>query len=72
MFAPYCETCQSRILLSTRSIVHFFSPDRVVLACVCGNHVDAFARKPSGRGADQVRADQVRADQVRPLASAAS
>jgi hypothetical protein len=59
MFAPYCETCQSRILLSTRSIVHFFSPDRIVLACVCGNHVDAFARKPAP-------------DQARPLAAAAS
>ena len=64
MFAPYCETCQSRILLSTRSIVHFFSPERVVLACVCGNHVDAFARRPGPGRAD--------ADQARPLATAAS
>ena len=64
MFAPYCETCQSRILLSTRSIVHFFSPERVVLACVCGNHVDAFARRPG--------AERAGADQVRPLAAAAS
>ena len=64
MFAPYCDTCQSRILLSTRSIVHFFSPDRVVLACVCGNHVDAFARRPGG--------DLAGAGQSRPLAAAAS
>ena len=49
MFAPYCETCQSRILLGTRSIVHFFSPGsgpvQVLLRCVCGTVVDAAARR---------------------------
>ena len=64
MFAPYCETCQSRILLGTRSIVHFLTPAagpaEVLLRCVCGNLVDADAKAPA-QGRVPARGDQLAA-----------
>ncbi len=51
MFAPYCETCQSRILLGPRRIVHLFSASTsgvgVTLECFCGTLVDSEARPPA-------------------------
>ena len=76
MFAPYCESCQSRILLGTRSIVQLIcSPGgavRALLACVCGNVVDSEARPPAKRGPAESpprRGDQPCGDQV-PVAAA--
>ncbi|MGH8999523.1 MAG: hypothetical protein ACRDY7_09040 [Acidimicrobiia bacterium] len=44
MFAPYCESCDRRILLSCSDIVRFVSdgvaPHVVVLRCVCGRLLD--------------------------------
>ena len=51
MFAPYCPSCASRVLLTTRRIVRFTSPDTgmvdVVLRCYCGTEVSAEANPPS-------------------------
>lgn len=51
MFAPYCPTCASRVLLTTRRIVRFTSPETglvdVVLRCYCGTEVPADATAPS-------------------------
>jgi hypothetical protein len=51
MFAPYCHTCRSRILLGPRRIVHFFSPGdgvhHVTLACFCGTVVESDAAPPA-------------------------
>lgn len=50
MFAPYCPTCASRVLLTTRRIVRFTSPETgmvdVVLRCYCGTEVSAEANPP--------------------------
>ena len=50
MFAPYCATCESRVLLGTGRIVQFASPATglvdVVLRCYCGAEVAADASPP--------------------------
>jgi len=50
MFAPYCPTCASRVLMTTRRIVRFTSPETglvdVVLRCYCGAEVSAEANPP--------------------------
>ncbi|MBA3743864.1 hypothetical protein [Sporichthya sp.] len=50
MFAPYCSTCASRVLLTTRRIVRFTSEETglvdVVLRCYCGTEVSADATAP--------------------------
>ncbi|WP_019874622.1 hypothetical protein [Sporichthya polymorpha] len=53
MFAPYCSTCESRVLLSTRRIVRFSAEEPagaglidVVLRCYCGTEVAADANPP--------------------------
>jgi hypothetical protein len=50
MFAPYCSTCASRVLLTTRRIVRFTSPKTgmvdVVLRCYCGTELSAEANPP--------------------------
>ena len=51
MFAPYCPTCASRVLMTTRRIVRFTSEETglvdVVLRCYCGTEVSAEANPPS-------------------------
>lgn len=52
MFAPYCHTCQSRVLLGTRRIVWFAhdradTPPVVWLRCFCGTVVDWDAQPPA-------------------------
>lgn len=50
MFAPYCPTCASRVLMTTRRIVRFTSPETglldVVLRCYCGTEVSADSTPP--------------------------
>lgn len=50
MFAPYCPTCASRVLMTTRRIVRFTSEETgvidVVLRCYCGTEVAADAVPP--------------------------
>ena len=50
MFAPYCPTCASRVLMTTRRIVRFASPETglvdVLLRCYCGTEVSADANPP--------------------------
>lgn len=62
MFAPYCHTCQSRILLGPRRIVHFFSPGagvvHVTLECFCGTVLESDALPPAKAPAPRVAADQ--------------
>lgn len=50
MFAPYCASCESRVLLGTGRIVRFTDPASgrldVVLRCWCGADVPADAKAP--------------------------
>lgn len=48
VFAPYCPTCESRVLLSTRRIVGVAAARDVTLRCYCGTEVawDAVAPTP--------------------------
>ncbi|HUR73322.1 MAG TPA: hypothetical protein VMZ00_03555 [Sporichthya sp.] len=50
MFAPYCPTCASRVLMTTRRIARFASPETglvdVVLRCYCGTEVSADSNPP--------------------------
>lgn len=50
MFAPYCPTCASRVLMTSRRIVRFASPETglldVVLRCYCGTEVSADSTAP--------------------------
>lgn len=50
MFAPYCPTCASQVLMTTRRIVRFTSEETglvdVVLRCYCGTEVPADATPP--------------------------
>ena len=50
MFAPYCPTCASRVLMTTRRIVRFTDAETgmvdVVLRCYCGTEVAADANPP--------------------------
>lgn len=50
MFAPYCPTCASRVLMTTRRIVRFTSEETglvdVILRCYCGTEVSADANPP--------------------------
>jgi RNase P subunit RPR2 len=49
MFSTYCPTCETEVLLGTRSIVHFpgtGGPDAVLLRCSCGTVVTGDARRP--------------------------
>jgi hypothetical protein len=66
MFAPYCSTCASRVLLTTRRIVRFTSPETgmvdVVLRCYCGTEVPAEANPPHGHHV----VPAARADLARP------
>lgn len=54
MFAPYCASCESRVLLGTRRIVRFASLETglvdVVLRCHCGAEVAADASPPDRSG----------------------
>lgn len=58
MFAPYCPTCASRVLMSTRRIVRFTSAETgildVVLRCYCGTEVSADANPPQPTGVPAV------------------
>jgi hypothetical protein len=60
MFAPYCPTCASRVLMTTRRIVRFTSEETglvdVILRCYCGTEVAAEANAP--RPAPAARADE--------------
>lgn len=51
MFAPYCPTCASRVLMTSRRIVRFTSPETglvdVVLRCYCGTEVSADSAPPA-------------------------
>ena len=55
MFAPYCPTCASRVLLTTRRIVRFPSDVTgqldVILRCYCGTEVSAEADPPQSSDA---------------------
>jgi hypothetical protein len=50
MFAPYCPTCASRVLMTTRRIVRFTSAETgmvdVILRCYCGTEVPAEGNPP--------------------------
>ena len=50
MFAPYCPTCASRVLMTTRRIVRFTSEETgkvdVILRCYCGTEVPAESDPP--------------------------
>lgn len=63
MFAPYCATCDSRVLLGTRRIVRFASAETglvdVVLRCYCGAEVAADASPPDHTAAVPAAAARV-------------
>jgi hypothetical protein len=48
MFAPYCSTHGSHVLLGYESIVEVTgsAPPHIVLRCYCGTLVDSDARTP--------------------------
>lgn len=51
MFAPYCPTCATRVLMTTRRIVRFTSAETglvdVILRCYCGTEVSADSTPPA-------------------------
>lgn len=55
MFAPYCASCRSQVLLSTRRLVSIgwdgTAPLTATLRCYCGRIVDWNAAKPVQRPA---------------------
>ncbi len=51
MFAPYCASCGTRVLLGPRRIISFGESETggfaVLLRCFCGSEVDADSKRPS-------------------------